>query len=303
MKLLAFAGLAAALVSCQEEPGKSSEATPGAPTNRQVFQVKGVIQRVEPDGKMAIIKHEAIPDYMQAMTMPFDVKDTNELADLRPGDEITFRLVATPDDGWIENVRKTGAGQAPQPHESIRVVRDVEPLEVGDVMPDYHFTNELGQAVSLSDFKGQALAFTFFYTRCAYPDFCPRLSNNFVEVCKKLSSHPAGLTNWRLLSISFDPEWDTLPRLKEYAQRYRSDPRRWNFATGALIEIDAITEQFGLAFAWRNATIDHTLRTVVLDAQGRIQKIVIGNEWKPDELVAQMVKAAQAQPKANGIKP
>lgn len=295
MKLLALAGLAAALVCGQEKPGKVSEATPGVSTNRQIFQVKGVIQRVEPDGKMALIKHEAIPNYMQAMTMPFDVKDTNELANLRPGDEITFRLVVTPDDGWIENVKKTGAGQAPQPHESVRVVRDVDPLEVGDVMPDYHFTNELGQAISLSDFKGQALAFTFFYTRCAYPDFCPRMSGNFAEVCKKLAAHPAALTNWHLLSISFDPEWDTLPRLKEYAQRYHSDPRRWNFATGALIDIDAITEQFGLAFAWRNATIDHTLRTVVVDAQGRIQKIIVGNEWKPDELIAQMVKAAQAQ--------
>ena len=303
LKWLAFAGLAGVLVSGQEEPGKASEATPGALTNRQLFQVKGVITRVEPDGKMALIKHEAIPDYMQAMTMPFDVKDTNELATLKPGDAVIFQLVVTPEDGWIEQVKKTGVSSAPQPHESVRVVRDVDPLEVGDVMPDYHFTNELSQAIRLSDFKGQALAFTFLYTRCAYPDFCPRMSNNFAEVCKKLAAHPAGLTNWHLLSISFDPEWDTPPRLKEYAQRYRLDPRRWSFATGAMIDIDAITEQFGLAFAWRNATIDHTLRTVVVDAQGRIQQIVIGNEWKPDELVTQMVKAAQAQPKANGIDP
>ena len=55
-------------------------------------------------------------------------------------------------------------------------------------MPDYHFTNELSQAIRLSDFKGQALAFTFLYTRCAYPDFCPRMSNNFAEVCKKLAA-------------------------------------------------------------------------------------------------------------------
>src|ERR1700742_594613 len=52
---------------------------------------------------------------------------------------------------------------------------------------DYKFTNELGQAVSVSDFHGQALAITFFFTRCPMPDFCPRLSKNFQEASKKLS--------------------------------------------------------------------------------------------------------------------
>ena len=53
---------------------------------------------------------------------------------------------------------------------------------------DYKFTNELGQAVSLNDFRGQALAITFFYTRCPLPDYCPRLSKNFQEAQQKLES-------------------------------------------------------------------------------------------------------------------
>ena len=55
---------------------------------------------------------------------------------------------------------------------------------------DYKFTNELGQAVSLNDFRGQALAITFFYTRCPLPDYCPRLSKNFQEAQQKLESLP-----------------------------------------------------------------------------------------------------------------
>ncbi len=58
----------------------------------------------------------------------------------------------------------------------------------------YKFTNELGQAVSLSDFQGQALAITFFFTRCPLPNFCPRLSRNFAAVCAKFATLPTTTT-------------------------------------------------------------------------------------------------------------
>ena len=73
----------------------------------------------------------------------------------------------------------------------------------------YKFTNELGQAVSLNDFHGQALAITFIYTRCPLPNYCPRLSKNFQEASQKLESLPGAPTNWHFLSISFDPQFDT----------------------------------------------------------------------------------------------
>ena len=78
---------------------------------------------------------------------------------------------------------------------------------------DYKFTNQLGQAVSLSQFDGQALAITFFFTRCPIPEFCPRLSKNFQDVSQKLATRPGGPTNWHLLSVSFDTEFDTPPVL------------------------------------------------------------------------------------------
>ena len=78
---------------------------------------------------------------------------------------------------------------------------------------------------------------------------------------------------------------------------FRSDPKRWNFVTGELIDVTAITEQFGLLF-WtpdpnQPGSISHNLRTVVVDARGRVQKIFTENEWKVDDLVAEIVKAAQ----------
>jgi protein SCO1/2 len=161
-------------------------------------------------------------------------------------------------------------------------------------MPEYHFTNQLGRVVSTSQFKGQALSFTFMFTRCPLPNFCPLMSANFGEAQDKLLALPNAPTNWHLLTISFDPEFDNSAVLKLYSARFHPDPARWDFASGDLTEIQTLADQCGLLVERDPASggFNHNLRTVVIDAAGRVQKIFIGNEWKSDELVAEMVKAA-----------
>ena len=289
-----------ASVACQHNAWTATEAAPNTETN--YYLVKGEIKELKSDGKTVVIKHEEVPNYMPAMTMPFEVKEPAELKNLRPGDGVSFRLVVTEKDGWIDMVNRLGTTSevAQKPGETLRRVRLVEPLEIGDRLPDYPFTNELGQAVSLGQFKGQALALTFIFTRCPYPNFCPRMSDNFSQVYEKLSARTNSPTNWHLLSISFDPEFDAPAVLKAYGKRFRQNPARWQFLTGALIEIDALTEQFGLVFPREGINFNHNFRTVVVDAAGRIQHVFIGNEWKVDELVSEMVKAVAAKEPASG---
>jgi len=278
LALLALSG-----VSCKKE---------------QVFQVNGIVREVLPEGKQVKIEHEKIPNYMAAMTMTFDVRDAKELNGIAPGDKVSFRMIVQEKDGWIDQIKKTGVAAPPAPApapDTFRPAREVDPLQVGDRMPEYHFTNQFGQTVSLTDFKGQALALTFIFTRCPYPTFCPRMSDNFSEAQKKLKATPNAPTNWHLLTISFDPGFDTPAVLKSYATRFNADPMHWTFATGELIDVTAITEQFGLLF-WRPnpqdpAGISHNLRTVVIDAEGRVQKVFTENVWKVDELVAEIIKA------------
>lgn len=274
----------------------SATSTTGAATNRQEFEVRGVVEEVKSQERRVVIKHEEIPNYMPAMTMPFDVKELTELNGIAKGDEVLFRMVVTEDDGWIENVRKTGVSTNTAPAAVVprfRPVRDVEPLTVGDVMPNYSFTNSFGNRVSFSDFKGQAIVFTFIFTRCPFPTFCPRMNMNLEKAYTELTTRAGAPTNWHLFSISFDPEWDTPKRLATYAKAYTTDLSKWDFVTGAMIDIDAITEQIGLVFTFQQNTFNHNLRTVVVDAAGKIQDIFVGNEWKPEELANAIVKAAQ----------
>jgi len=235
--------------------------------------------------------------------MTFDVKDAKELAGLAPGDQVSFRMIVTTNDGWIENVQKTGrtAPVAAAPDSLIRI-RDLEPLKVGDVIPDYQFTNELGQVIKFSDYRGKAVAFTFIFTRCPFPTFCPRMSTHFADAQKKLRETAGAPTNWHFLTISFDPEFDSPDVLQSYAKGFDADSKRWTFATGSLSNIVELADQIGLVFYRGDpnnpATLNHNLRTVVLDTEGRIQKVFTDNEWKPEQVVTEVLKAAQ--PKQTG---
>ena len=294
--LAAGLALAAFVPSCSQGGRSGSQSQATTSTNLQTYQVKGVIREVFPDKKKVKITHEEIPGYMEAMTMLLDVRDADELKDLQAGDNIIFRMVVLEDDGWIENIRKLDGPRTPLPADPpLRRAAIVEALGVGDAVPEYSFTNMLGQVVKLSELKGRAVGFTFIFTRCPFPTFCPRLNTSFQQAHNKLKALTNGVTNWTLLSITMDPEYDTVNRLKDYALRYNPDTNHWQFVTGDLTDITAIGEQFGLQF-WRpkpNDPINHNVRTVVIDAKGRVQWISNDNEFKSDDLVDQMVKAAR----------
>jgi len=280
---------------CDRPSGNGSAPAKTQHTNQQSYQVKGVVLEVMPLEKSVKIKHEEVPDYMPAMTMPFDVKDTNELAGIEAGDPVSFRLLVTDTEGWIDQIRKIGPKTNVLPTTGpFRLVRDVEPLIEGDLLPEYHFTNQFGKPFGTRDFKGQALAIEFLFTRCPLPNFCPLLAKNFSAAQKQLLATPNAPTNWHLLTISFDPEFDTPAVLKSYAESHQYNPAHWTFATGEQIEISAIAEQCGLLISRdESGGFNHNLRAVVIDAHGRVRRMFIGNEWKPEELIEELIKATR----------
>ena len=263
----------------------------------KTYPARGMVREIDAGENTVSIQHEAVPGYMPAMTMPFEVKDARELKGLVPGDSVTFQIMVTPKNGWIEHLRKLYA-----PVETnipttgpFRLVRDVDLLNPGDPLPDDGFTNELGQAVRLSSFHGQALAITFIFTRCPYPNFCPRMSDLFHDTLEILARNPQGPTNFHFLTVSFDPDFDTPEQLKTYAEFHQYDPQRWSFLTGQLIDITALADGFGMKFAHDGNSINHNLRTAVVDASGHVQKVLIGNNWTPESLAAEMTEAMKRE--------
>ncbi len=271
-------------------------AATGLPAGAQVFTVRGVVRELRPDQREVVIRHEAIPGYMAAMTMPFTVREPADLAGLTPGDTVQFCLTVTEEEGWIDQIRVLGRAEPEDPRPevpSVRVVRQVDELAEGDLLPDYPLVTESRQRIRLEAFRGRALGLTFIYTRCPYPTFCPRQTRQLVEAAEQLKRRlPGPPPRWHLLAVSFDPAHDTPSVLRRYARQHGADLERLNFCTGEIADLDALTEQFGMIVARDGEGFSHNVRTVVVGADGRIRRIFIGNEWTTEEFVDEMVKAA-----------
>jgi protein SCO1/2 len=90
-----------------------------------------------------------------------------------------------------------------------------------------HFTNQLGQQVSLDDLKGKVIVLDFFFTRC--PTICPRLT----RAMKKLqNSFPNNDSIVQFVSISIDPIHDSVPQLRKWAEKFQVNPDSWWLLTG-----------------------------------------------------------------------
>lgn len=291
IQIFAAVALLALVVGCKPD---SPAPTAGASTNQTVYAVRGVVQAIPSDHRHVSIKHEKIPGYMAAMTMEFTVKDTNSLNGFAPGDEVSFSLVVTADDDWIENLKRTGKAGAVSGPPGWHAV---EPeLSVGDTLPDYEFTSETGQPVKFSDYRGSAVAFTFFFTSCPLPEFCPRMNKHLAEARELLLQDTTSPANWQLLSISFDSAFDQPQVLSSYAKLYRNtDASHWLFVVASTNTLASLAPKVDLVFWRESGTISHNLRTVVLDGNGKLFKQFDGNDWTGQQLAEAIRQAAKAK--------
>ena len=261
----------------------------------RVYPVTGRVREVKTAERTVVIEHDAITNYMSAMTMPFNVREAEKLAALKDGDAISFQLHVTDTESWIDQIVRTGSspatatGNSPAQQSPAPASQSSRPR---NALLDYAFTNELGQPVRLSDFKGQALAITFFFTRCPIPDFCPRLSKNFQAASQKLGGMAQAPTNWHFLSITFDPEFDRPAVLKAYAETYQYDPKHWTFITGPADKIRELAGGSDVSYQPENGLINHNFRTLIIDAAGHLQMVFPTSGDLSDAIVSELLKAA-----------
>jgi protein SCO1/2 len=247
----------------------------------QRYGLKGSVVAVNKDRRQVTVAHEAIKGYMDAMTMPFNVRDDWALDVLAPGQEIEATLVVQGDRSWIEGLRITETKNAPG-----KSVAAVFP-EIGDEVPDFALINQDNKRIHLSQYRGRPLLLTFIYTRCPLPDYCPLTSKNFSEIYQGLQSMALPGRKPHLLTISFDTDYDTPAILRDYAARYMHpvDFDQWEFATGSPEEIRKITGYFGLVYSKESGQITHSLVTALIGAGGKLERLYMGNQWTPGQVL------------------
>src|SRR5712692_2150624 len=259
----------------------------------QKYDVRGLVLKVDPSRKSMLVSCESIPGYMEAMTMPFTVRESRTLEGLRPGTAVDFTLVVDKDSSYADNVRARAFESLELDPTQARRMRLLEKmvappsslpgaLVVGQPVPDFTLTDQNRQPVRLSQFAGKIVAVTFIYTRCPFPNYCFRLSNNFGQLQKRFKEQMG--RDLVLLTIVIDPANDGPEALTKYARIWKADSDGWHFLTGPLPEIQQLSRKFDMNFYPDEDLLVHSFHTAVIDRQNKLAANLEGNEFTSQQL-------------------
>ena len=277
--VLALAVALPNLLSAQAKPGRHA--------------VRGMVLGVDAARKTVVVSHDSIPGVMDAMAMPFDVRNARELEGLVPGAIVSFTLVITNESSHAEGlrvVRYESVEQDPITARRLRLLQNLtggdasapSPLRIGQAVPDFTLTDQAHARVSLSQFRGKVVALNFIYTSCALPQFCYRLANHFSVVQRRLQARMG--RDLVLLTVTFDPARDTPERLAEYVGQWKADPSVWHFLTGSVEDVKRVCRLFGVDAFPDEGLINHSTRTVVVDRRGVLAASIEGNQHTAAQL-------------------
>lgn len=144
-------------------------------------------------------------------------------------------------------------------------------------LPDFKFTNQLGQQVGWDDLKGKVVVADFFFTHC--PTICPRMTMNMKRLQDGVTNAQRVGSNtpeWlHLLSFTVDPERDSVRALKHWSDRFGIDPDRWWLLTGPKKEIYDLSIEHMKVLAQDGKGVDtsffHTDFMVLIDQHRHIR--------------------------------
>jgi protein SCO1/2 len=294
------------LSGCRGRQADSSNGEAALTGKIQTYQVKGTVLGADPSTGQVTIDSEAIPGLMGAMMMPYKLAQPSIASELHRGDRITARLRVTDTRSLIDQIVVVAQEK---PDYKPAVVYNVP--TAGQPVPNFRFLNQDGKTIDIGSFRGKALLVTFIYTRCPLPDFCIRMSRNFAEIDRALAAEPRLYAQTHLLSVSFDPGYDTPKVLSSYGRAYigkdsKDNFTHWDFAAPSQAELDKVEEFFDVGVtSGENQTLTHSLSTVLIAPDGKIARWYPTNDWKPDGVLddIKQVLAQSAHPSAHGVAP
>ena len=167
--------------------------------------------------------------------------------------------------------------------DGIKIDTRPDVLQVGQAVPDFRFTDQSGQRVSLTQFKGQGRRRHFIYTRCPLPNYCVRLVQQSRRCCRGVSRIAMGSDLCSSRS-SLIPVHDQPEALANYARTWKADARTWHFLTGSVSDIRQLCHKFDMDFYPDEALLVHSFHTVVIDRSGKLAANLEGNNFTGQQL-------------------
>ena len=254
--------------------------------------LSGLVLSVDAAHRSMTVSCASVPGYMDAMTMPFDVRDSKMLDGVKPGENIDFTIVVEGDSSYAQNIRLhpyENLEQEPLEARRLSIVSKLanpaaaaQSLKVQQAVPDFTLTDQAKNKVEFSQFKGKVVALSFAYVRCPNPAYCFRLTNHLADLQKRF----AGILgkDLVLLTVIIDPEHDQNDAIQQYAGMWHANPQTWHFLTGPLPEVQRVSRMFGMEFWSDEGFLTHSFHTVVIDRQGKLFANLEGNQFTSQQL-------------------
>ncbi|MEX2381908.1 MAG: SCO family protein [Opitutales bacterium] len=288
-----FAGLflMAFLMGCSGQGKDLDDGLPGYPLTGEILEIR------EEEGSL-LVQHDEIEGYMPAMTMLFRVAPS-DLANAEVGARIRARLIQE-EGGSFRLERIWPADETTErtlTHLNRRLREDTvirgaaAYRDVGEEMPRFALFDQSGALVRPERFSGKSVVVNFIFTRCPDPHMCPAATQRMIQL--QQVAREEGIKDFELLSITLDPEYDTPGVLRQYAENLHIDLENYSFLTGPEGAVRDLMTQLGILTREDDGPlIQHTMATILVDADGRILHRVDGSEWMVGDFLNRL-KASQ----------
>ena len=161
--------------------------------------------------------------------------------------------------------------------------------EVKTPAPSFTLTDQNGNPFHFKPASGKLVLVNFIYATC--PDICPLFTAKLAAIQRSLEAERRD--NYLLFSITTDPARDTAVKMKEYAEAFNPDFRRWYFLTGSAKELAQVWKDFGVRVQdLVNGQIQHTNLTTLIDGQGLRRVDYYGDKWLEKEILKDLRRLA-----------
>jgi protein SCO1/2 len=156
----------------------------------------------------------------------------------------------------------------------------------GEYLPNFAMIDQHGDFLQVRSLRGKPFIMNFIFTRCRAAQMCPASTTRMSEL--QAAARELGLEHLNFVSITLDPEFDSPGILRQYADGYGIEHDNFHLLTATQAVVDDLLRQFGIRTIDEDGTINHTMATLLIDANGRVAFRKEGSTWTVDEFLKQV---------------
>ena len=175
-----------------------------------------------------------------------------------------------------------------QLHQATAVMSRRKYVKLGEYIPNFAMIDQHGEFLQIRQLQGKPFMLNFIFTRCTVPTMCPASSTRMADM--QDAAREAELKGLHFVSITFDPDFDSPGILNQYADGYGMESENFHLLTMSQIVVDDLLRQFGILTMEEDGTINHTMATLLVDANGRVAYRKEGATWSTKDFMEAATK-------------